>query len=163
MKTILFTSTLVVAGLLGVFSCEDTKPVEVKPEVLNLDSIKSLDQTPLDTAIANITNYNNSWALLARHAGYADSIPIRSYLVNSVDLINLMGIRDQDNIDITFRSVRVYLGLNYQNHFKLYMTPVGINGLDSILVNSKGKSFVYDLNAPCPSTCGDPTSPLYIK
>jgi len=162
MKTIIFTSAFFIAGLFAVYSCGDRKPVQVKPKTLNIDSIKSMDQSPLDTAIANITNYNRHWALLAKQAGYEDSIPIRSYLINSIDLINLLGVEHQDSIRITFQSVRVYLGLNYLNHFKLYMTPVGINGLDSILVNSKGK-FVYDLNAPCPSTCGDPTSPLYIK
>lgn len=164
MKRIIFTSTLILAGFLAIFSCDNAPSTDdVKAETVVIDStLRNLDTVPLDSAISNITRYNSQWIMLAKKSGYSNSIPIRSYLINGSDLINVLGVRDS-SISITFQSARVYLGLNYQNQFKLYMTPVGINDKDSILQDANHNSFVYDLNAPCPSTCGDPTSPLYVR
>ncbi|WP_430402706.1 hypothetical protein [Fluviicola sp.] len=124
------------------------------------------DTVSLLTAQNHIRNYLNGCDSL-----FQDKIPIRSYSINKSDIFGILGVTSVPNC--TYDHCRVYIGLTAEYKFKLYMTPTVLkvtrnsNGsidstyVDFILYDSVNKrSFVYDLNAPCPSTC-DKTSPLF--
>ncbi len=159
MKTILFTSAFILAGLFAIFSCENAK---MESDDSQLSSIRRTtmfnDTVHLLTAQRNIQRYVDACDSLFRKVPGADTVPIRSYQIHASDMLNILGI--SDSIAYTYPHGRVYLGLDANYHFKLYMTPVNKNDKDTILGPKTGK-YVFDLNAPCPSTC-DVTSPLYM-
>lgn len=169
MKTKPFTGTLLATAALclSLAGCKygEKEPSGEQPEAevetMSIDSLESLDRVPLVSAQHDINHYVHVWDSVSKASGSSASVPIRSYLINAPDLIGVLGIQGQAKIKTTFQKARVYLGLNNKSEFKLYMTPVGYNDIDSILYNPTTKEYyVYDLNAPCPSTC-DMSSPLY--
>jgi hypothetical protein len=120
------------------------------------------DTVSLTRAQNDIQNY-----IKACESLFHDEIPIRSYNINKSDIFGVLGVTSVPNC--AFDHCRVYIGLTNENKFKLYMTPTVLkpdpqNPKDSIYMDTiqvaRGMRFLYDLNAPCPSTC-DKYSPLY--
>lgn len=124
------------------------------------------DTVHLATAINNIKNYVTNCDKYLN-----DTVPIRAYTLNRADLFGILGVTSVP--DCKYDRCRVYIGMDSSNKFKLYMTPtvlkpVSRGSVDSVYVDTflydaiHKTYFVYDLNAPCPSTC-DKTSKLYVK
>lgn len=121
---------------------------------------KFVDTAQINTVKKNVMNY----------AAYCNSrpfhTPIVSYEILSVDLIELLnpGLP----IKTSLYGVRAYLGiqdsvLHSGDTIKtthLYLTPIKSDTQDSMLIDSKGQQFLYDLTTPCPKTC-DTSSALY--
>lgn len=160
MKTILFTSAFILAGLFAIFSCENAK---MESDDSQLSSTRRTtmfhDTVHLTTAQGNIQRYVDACQTIFVNYPDADTVPIRSYQIHASDMLNILGIND--SIAYLYPHGRVYLGLDANYHFKLYMTPVNKFNKDTILGPDNGL-YVFDLNAPCPSTC-DITSPLYME
>jgi hypothetical protein len=118
------------------------------------------NQTPLEIARMNIKHYvDSSYKFFNDSLGYqkidtVNSI-IRSYSVNKNDLLSVLGLSPYTVCK--YYGCRVYLGLDPNHKFKLYLTPLDSEGEDIILMNPCGKKYLLDLNAPCPSTCGKDT------
>ena len=161
LKVFLFSGTLLLV-LAGCKNNEkkDNAALENPPTnkgVIYKDTVRLL------TAQNHIRNYLNGCDSL-----FHDKIPIRSYSINKSDIFGVLGVTSVPNC--AFDHCRVYIGLTKDNKFKLYMTPTVLKPdpnspnnsiyMDTILKDSNGKQFLYDLNAPCPSTC-DKTSPLF--
>lgn len=108
-----------------------------------------------------------------------DLVPIRAFTIRSIDLLEVMGLPIdslQLSSAIKYNHARIYLGLDSNNQFKLYLTPV-VNaelseanpkgGQDLFLSGSfKGATgevqegeYVMDFSAPCPKTCPEPETP----
>ena len=166
------TTIIAVSALAGV--CLFLSNCAPEPEKTNSegDTTQSefiyKDTVSLTTAIANITNYVNNCKTYLN-----DSVPIRSYTLNRSDVFGVLGVTSIPNMK--YDRCRVYIGMDSFNKFKLYMTPTVLNikktpsgsidstYVDYLLYDSLNKRyFVYDLNAPCPSTC-DKNSKLYIR
>jgi len=115
----------------------------------------------LDTAISNIRRYVTSCKRYFP-GDTSDSI-IRAYTVSATDMYGVLRLNPKDTLQ--YKQCRVYLGLDYRMRFKLYLTPAESDS-DIILfyVNNKKDTvrYVYDLNAPCPSTCAV-NSPLNVR
>jgi hypothetical protein len=128
---------------------------------------------PLDTAISYTRNYNDLAV-----AVLGDSAPIRSYTIRAEDLVEAMGIPHECAEQAKYKDIRVYLGIDGQNKFRLLLTPVegadiehGVAGDDVILdgqfVSGNNPSgdmqtgrYVMDFTGPCPNSCSS-SSPLY--
>jgi len=151
MKKTIITCSLFLTAFLAVLSCTSNKPEnDVYPNLAITSHMASID-----TVEKNIQHYVDSCDAFFQNSD--DSI-IRAYTVSGIDLLSVLGLSATQRC--TFDSCRVYIGLDYSNKFKLYLTPIK-NGKDTILINSRGKEYLLDLNAPCPSTCGGMDSRLY--
>lgn len=124
-------------------------------------SLVYTDTVHLNTAMRNITNYVQNCVKYLN-----DTVPIRSYTINKADLFGILGVTTVPRCN--YEHCRVYIGMDRTNKFKLYMTPTVprlVAGdtvyVDTILSDGRN-NFVYDLNAPCPSTC-DKGSRLYVR
>ena len=161
LKVFLFSGTL----LLVLVGCKNN---EKKEKTLEVDpptnrGVIYTDTVSLKSAQNDIRRYVKSCDSL-----FKDKIPIRSYSINKSDIFGVLGVTSVPNC--AFDHCRVYIGLTDKYKFKLYMTPTVLKPdpnspnnsiyMDTILKDSTGKQFLYDLNAPCPSTC-DKYSPLY--
>lgn len=105
--------------------------------------------------------------------------PIRAYTIRSADLLEALGLPEKTKVQYTH--VRAYMGMDMNNNFRLFLTPVdgadleslnpgkdvilsgpftrGIKkGLGNNLQVDDGQ-YVMDFTAPCPNTC-PPDSPL---
>lgn len=123
----------------------------------------------LDSAVAYTKNYRQISKKI-----FKDSVPIKAFTVRAADLIESLGITGADSIK--FSHVRVYLGIDNNNKFRLFLTPVKdasikdhkpgedviLNGPytpglgdDGLSATTSG-DYVLDFSAPCPSSC--PTS-----
>lgn len=143
-------------------SCgQKTKNAYEKTEVLTTDTVMPPSAVHLDTALKNIKHYVDSCKKYFP-GNSSDSI-IRSYTVSAADLFGVLRLNNKDTMQ--YDMCRVYLGLDYKMRFKLYFTPAESNK-DIILyyLNNKKDTvkYVYDLNAPCPSTCAV-NSPLNVR
>nr|WP_294858517.1 hypothetical protein [uncultured Fluviicola sp.] len=160
LKIFLYSGTL----LLTLAGCNN-KTEEEKASLENLPTNKGVvytDTVSLQQAQRDIQHYLSSCDSL-----FNDTVPIRSYSINKSDILGILGVTSVP--DCTFDHCRVYIGLTDENKFKLYMTPTVLKPdpdnpktsiyMDTILSVNRHK-FLYDLNAPCPSTC-DKYSPLY--
>ena len=103
-------------------------------------------------------------------------MPIKAFTVRAEDLIESLGIAGVDSIK--YSHVRVYLGFDNNNHFRLFLTPVKgadikkhqpgedviLNGPYTPGLGDDGSltdsgNYVLDFSSPCPTSC--PTgSPL---
>ncbi len=129
---------------------------------------------PLDTAIAYTQRYND---LAVRVLN--DSAPIRSYTIRAVDLLEAMGLPIAYADSAAYNHVRVYLGVDSDNKFRLLLTPVDgaditkdipgedkileglfTSGLRSATANPLSGQYVMDFTGPCPNSCSA-SSPLY--
>lgn len=108
-----------------------------------------------------------------------DLVPIRAFTIRSIDLLEVMGLPIdslQLSSAIKYEHARIYLGLDSNNQFKLYLTPVVNAQLSE--TNPKGGQdvflrgafqgttgevqegeYVMDFSAPCPKTCPEPEMP----
>jgi hypothetical protein len=118
-------------------------------------ALLTLDTVPLAEATTNIQAYNDS----------TDSIlgqnPIRAFTVNAADLLQVLGFSPDDVRKGRSTYARVYIGLDSAQNFKLYFVPVDSACNDKCVEDSAKQKFVYDLNVPCPKTCG--FSSLFYK
>ncbi len=133
-----------------------------KPKLIQHYSGNYEDTVQLNTVMANISNYAHYCTTRPFHT------PINSYEIETTDLLELLNF-PPDMTDGTMAGVRGYLGIQYrideyndtiERTTHLYLTPVNAAGQDSILWDSNGKQFLYDLTTPCPKTC-DTSSVLY--
>lgn len=164
--TIVFMSMIC---FLAIFSCKDNQPAAETGKTATAKTVKlkeeeSAVQMPLDSATQAIHRYDS---ICEKYLGV---IPIRAYTIRAQDLTQALGL--PDTIRCAYDHVRVYLGMDKRNQFKIFFTPVinaSLNpddmqaGTDVILghIDSDPHSgYVLDLNAPCPTTC-DQTSPLF--
>jgi hypothetical protein len=149
--------------LIAALACN--KPSDVVQddamEEIDEDLTETLYAVPLDTAMKDIQYYDTVSKEILK------VIPIQSFTIRSVDLVEAMGLPPSAVKKAPFKYVRVYLGMNSKNQFKLYLTPVvgadlnanpPVAGRDSILVgkyDGLGNSGAYmlDFTAPCPTTC----------
>jgi hypothetical protein len=126
-------------------------------------------RVPLTEAMGNVARYDSVSSAVFGSMGAA--VPLKAYTVHAADLFESLGMPASyvDSAVCVYHHVRVYLGLDSANNFKLYFTPVtGASlsdsrpsaGTDYFLTDERGMRYVMDLNAPCPNTC-DVTSPLY--
>ncbi|MEQ8473342.1 MAG: hypothetical protein RIC35_19250 [Marinoscillum sp.] len=130
----------------------------------------SVSQFETDTA-----NFAAKSRMIFDTALVNDPVPIKAFTIHAADLLEAMGlppnVQCTDSLKYTY--ARIYLGLNSNNEFKLYMTPVvdaklsqNIGGKDVIRNGpyegnvagvttgevSNG-SYVMDFTSPCPKTC----------
>ncbi len=122
---------------------------------------------PLDTAVSYITRYDS----IARYVLNND-IPIKAYTIRAVDLMESLGLPLEDTSQVKYGHIRVYLGMDAGNNFRLMLTPVkdanikdGLPGEDIILDGSYTAStrdagepinigqYVMDFTGPCPNSC----------
>jgi hypothetical protein len=148
--------------LVTVLACT-TKPTELaQDQSATENAVEDMTETmyavPLDTAAKNVHHYDSI------SQKYLKEIPVKSFTIRSVDLLEAMGMPITDT---KFKHVRIYLGLNDGNDFKIYLTPVvGANlsanppiaGKDHILTgkyHGLGGSgpYMLDFAQPCPKTC----------
>ncbi len=163
MKQTTAIGIILLAGLFAISGqCEKTP----EPRATAIRGAVYKDTVHLANALNDIQNYVD---MCRDHFG--DSVPIRSYSINKWDLFGVLGVTTVP--DFEFDHCRVYLGLSDSNKFKLYMTPTRAlpgtyRNSDTLYVDTIPYDpalrtyFVYDLNAPCPSTC-DKKSKLYIN
>lgn len=164
MKKTIIACSLFLTAFFAILSCNNS----VTKDGGTSTAAITPHMTPIDTVTKNIQHYvdscysifNDSLTIKGvKHP--ADSI-IRAYTVSNIDLLSVLGLPLSDADSCLYSECRVYIGLDYKNKFKLYLTPIK-NGKDTILLDSKGKEYLLDLNAPCPSTCGGMDSRLYPK
>lgn len=160
MKKTIITCSLFLTAFFAVLSCNNSVSKNDGTSTVAIASHKA----PIDTVTKNIQHYVDSCYTLFNDSitikgveHPADSI-IRAYTVSGNDLLSVLGLSASQKC--TFDSCRVYIGLDYSNKFKLYLTPIK-NGRDTILKDSDNNEYLLDLNAPCPSTCGGMDSRLY--
>lgn len=127
---------------------------------------------PLDTAIAYAKRYNYMANKVLK-----DPAPIRAYTIRAADLLEAMGLPLNYVDSAMYDHVRVYIGMDANNKFRLLLTPVenadianGKAGDDVILKGpfSSGNAtsgdpvmqgqYVMDFTGPCPNSCS--TGPL---
>lgn len=167
-----FSNTFVlVMALLVAVSCSNHQSADTtvthevaKPGKSNIKLKETTVQVPLDSAKAFIKRYDSICSKLL------GIIPIRAYTIRAQDLTQVLGL--PDTTTCTYDHVRVYLGMDNNNQFKLFFTPVikasldprdmqaGIDVILGHIDSDPNSGYVLDLNAPCPTTC-DQTSPLY--
>jgi hypothetical protein len=126
--------------------------------------LTSLTAFPLKEAEACISYYVNT----ARDKGIPENLIVRSYTVQSNDIIAVLGVGG-DDYHSRYKSFRAYLGLENNdlvtNLYKLFLVPIDIHGNDVILQGPTDEypfdgEYVFDFNTPCPNTC-NVDSPLY--
>lgn len=122
---------------------------------------------PLDTAVSYITRYDS----IVKHVLNND-IPVKAYTIRAIDLMESLGIPLEDTANVKYKHIRVYLGMDAGNNFRLMLTPVkdanieaGVPGEDVILDGSYTAStrdagdpinigqYVMDFTGPCPNSC----------
>jgi hypothetical protein len=156
-------STLSIVFFLFIIACgtqpkDDTTDVDQGPAVAEY----ALD---LDSAKLYIKRYDSISRLKL------DGIPINAYTIRAADLLEALGL--PENTKVKYTHARVYLGIDKNNKFRLFLTPVegasiakGEAGKDVILngphkrtladasdVEASTGSYVLDFTAPCPKTC----------
>lgn len=150
--------------LSALFACTPTEK-----KTITTDATESLAEyaLSLDTAVSYTKRYDS----IVR-ATLHDTIPIKAYTIRVVDLIEALGMPLKDTIDVKYNHIRVYLGMDQKDNFRLLLTPVagadinnGIPGNDVILRGLysnglgtasdpvKNGSYVLDFTGPCPNSC----------
>ena len=167
MKKVTFIG-LAIFGLSMAFTgCKGkTEPApHAEEEVVTSNDITYDDTVHLSTAQKDISYYVG---ICIKEFG--DEVPIRAYTINKADLYGVLGVKSIPNCK--YETCRAYIGMDEDNKFKLFMTPTvkvasAKGSSDSIYVDQipydsiHNTYFVYDLNAPCPSTC-DKSSKLFV-
>ncbi len=146
---------------------------DTKPTTLVQEEHMAEYALPLDTAVDYVKRYNT----LAMEV-LKDSAPIKSYTIRAADLIEAMGMPLSYVDSVKYDHVRVYIGVDGNNKFRLLLTPVqganiykDIAGNDVILegaftsgprsagANASQGKYVMDFTGPCPNSCSA-NSPL---
>lgn len=157
------TSLLALLSLIFLISC--SQPKEEIAEEVKAPAVAeyALD---LDSAVYYIHRYDS-----VAKANLKGSLPLKAFTIRAVDLLQALGLPEKTPVKYTH--ARVYLGMDKNNQFRLFFTPVegasiknGEAGQDVILkgphshgladagdgLTSSG-SYVLDFTAPCPNTC----------
>lgn len=125
----------------------------------------------LDSAALYTQNYDS----IARSTMDGQN-PIRAFTVRAVDLLEAMGMDVSLAEQAKYNHVRVYLGIDNNNNYRLMLTPVdsaniedGVPGSDVILKGNyyhgstsgavQNGQYVLDFTGPCPNSCPS-NSPL---
>jgi hypothetical protein len=122
---------------------------------------------PLDSAVSYVTRYDSIVKKVLDN-----SIPIKAYTIRAVDLMEALGMPLEDTVKVKYNHIRVYMGMDAKNNFRLMLTPVnnadivsGIPGEDVILDGHYSAStknsgepinigqYVLDFTGPCPNSC----------
>lgn len=128
----------------------------------------------LDSAVAYTKRYNNIVSSTLN-----DSVPIKAYTIRVADIFEALGIPLEDTLKANYNHIRVYMGIDFNDKFRLLLTPVdganindGIPGNDVILSGAyyqgaqsadmpiENGEYVLDFTGPCPNSC-PVNSPLY--
>lgn len=163
MKKLLYLFLCVSAGLACTQTQTQEQPVtstETDPQTDTADFA-----LPLDSAIVYARRYDSLVSLKLE-----EPTPIRAYTIRATDLLEVLGIPNQTRVNNT--AVRVYLGIDLNNNFRLFLTPVDnanfrthSPGADKILsgIYRRGDKtdaamvsagqYVLDFTSPCPATC----------
>jgi hypothetical protein len=155
---------VLVICLIAVFSCNKVPSETVASSGKTTEGpICGSVKTPVDTAAKWVQNYDLVWTKLFG----TDSPPIKAYTIRSQDLLEAMGMPAAT--PCSFDHVRAYIGLDAENKFRLFFTPVvgadlcnGNGGRDTLLIDPAGNSqgqYVLDLNTPCPNVCA--SNPIF--
>jgi hypothetical protein len=104
---------------------------------------------------------------------------VKAFTVRSVDLFEAMGMGGADSTLAKYQYVRIYMGLDENNSFRLYFTPVvgaDLNSKDKkggkdVILSGKYKpnsiisnqtdaaesngQYMLDFSTPCPTVCPD--------
>lgn len=163
-----FLNILLLAGFTIIAACKQSEYPN-KPEHVN--TITEVLYSA-DSARNDISNFDSICSVL-----FNGEVPVKAFTVRAVDLFGAMGI-PYDSTSCTYHHIRVYLGYNAADKFKLFIVPVEGADLSTgspapgtdMMFNKSGRAvpasidslateFVLDLNTPCPSTC-DMSSPL---
>ncbi len=170
--------------MLSLLSCQKqadgnatSNPDENKIELVNNEWPKFT--TPVDEAKSAVERYASLMdqydsALVNSNMAVLLNSPLKSFTIRSIDLIEAMGMKMKYERKAKYEYVRVYIGLDEDNQFKLFLTPVeGADldahppkaGRDHILHKDKvkdadgnwteGDGYVMDFAKPCPNTCPD--------
>lgn len=122
----------------------------------------------VDSAVKYIKRYDS-----IMHSALGDSLPVKSFTVRAVDLLESLGL--PADTKAKYDNVRVYLGMDTNNKFRLFLTPVsgasitnGIAGtdivlsgpytngtVDNTLLTTFDGAYVLDFTGPCPTSCPD--------
>ena len=109
-----------------------------------------------------------NWDSLCKTIGIPENLIIRSFKISDTDLLDALNIPRASVPPHTYKSVRVYLGLEpIYDTFKLYVVPVDTLTNADLMFDSTCTPFkkppghydnlinkyVMDLNAPCPNLC----------
>lgn len=163
MKKTIIVCSLFLTAFFIVFSCNTGVPEGSKTEPPAVTE----HMTPFDTVKKNIQHYVDSCytffhdSLKIKGAIDPASRIIRAYTVSDTDLLSVLGLPLSEADKCIYKQCRVYIGLDYMNKFKLYLTPIDIKkDTDVVLVYPGIGQYLLDLNAPCPSTCGGANSEL---
>lgn len=147
-----------------------------KPEAVEADSpVSDTAYFALDLEVAKryTENFRNATKTLFEKCLKQDTVPISSYTIRSVDLLEAMGV--SKNTKVKYDYVRVYLGMDETSQFRILLTPVvgadfkaGKAGKDIILSGphrgnifgsgvdqASDGEYVLDFNMPCPNTCDE--------
>lgn len=165
MKQVIFT----LFGITLLMACGQNKQTAVQ----STESDAAEYALPLDSAIAYTMRYDS-----IIKATLNEEAPIKAYTVRAADIFEAIGMPLSDTAKAAYKHIRVYLGVDYNNNFRLLLTPVenasiikGVAGNDVILAGpyfegaksaglplQTGK-YVLDFTGPCPSSCPQ-NSPL---
>lgn len=166
---------MLVFSLMAILSCgtstqEKTDLTNTAGNTVKVSEVSCTSvHVPLAEAQYCIHRYDSIWTA---SFGTNDP-PIKAFTIHAADMLEALGIPKsyKDSVLCKYKHARAYIGLDSENKFKLFFTPVnGADlcaqtpnaGTDVILADTvKGvaQPYVMDLNAPCPNTC-DPQTPL---
>lgn len=157
--------------VLAALSCQknqegNSRPLTSVSETMK-DTTETLYAVALELALKDMKRYDS---VTKAKLG---SDPIRAFTIRSVDLLEAMGMSPSDTVKTKFEHVRLYMGLNNTNDFKLFLTPVEgakldatppVAGKDVILkgnikmtATETGENpeepYMLDFSQPCPKTC----------
>lgn len=152
-----------------LFACTQTEKKDSGLEEGRQQADTAEYALPLDSAVLYINRYDSiAQAILKNPA------PVRAYTVRAADLLEALGL--PENIKTKYKHVRAYVGMDLNNQFRLFFTPVegasihetnpgkdiilkgaftrglrGDTGIDATVIQNG--EYVLDFTAPCPNTC----------
>ena len=165
--TLMKKLSIVMLFLLGL-SCQQPNSDQAMESSYEVqDTEPSMYAVSYTEAEKNISYYDS----MART--YLKTDPIKAFTIRSVDLIEAIGLTPEVDSIAKYKHVRIYLGLDSLNKFKMYLTPVkgaklsqGKAGIDVILdgpyegipdkngeVSETTGQYMMDFTKPCPTTC----------
>lgn len=158
------TSLYLFIGLCVAMSCTQKESNNETPT----DNIASY-AISLDSAAIYIKNYSDSTKR------YFKEPPIQAFTIRAEDLLEALGV--QSNQKVKYEYARIYLGLDFNNKFRAFLTPVDSADIDKHLAGKdiilKGRyshrkadgiddgagltvqegEYVMDFTGPCPNSC----------
>lgn len=150
--------------LVSTLACQTPKPEESQSASSgkNEDQQETLYAVSFDKAKGDVIRYDSISRVLFNKE------PIKAFTIRSIDLLEAMGMPLSDTTLVSYQHVRVYLGLDSNYNFKLFLNPVDSAnlsanpprpGVDVFLsgnfgeLGSQSGEYVLDFTQPCPTTC----------